>query len=113
MIQDENMKNPVDKKSKNFQILNNYENENILVNDNDESSNSESENTLEEIENPEEAIMETIENIDKYNNNDQIIYDETISEYGTQFSLSQATNYQHEGGLENWFLFEKFDGIPF
>ncbi|CAG8786179.1 6473_t:CDS:1, partial [Cetraspora pellucida] len=82
--------------------------ENILVND--ESSNSESENTLkEQVKNPEEAIMETIKNIDKYNNNDQIIYEETISEYSTQSSFLQVTNYQYEGNLENWFLFENFD----
>ncbi|CAG8538603.1 10095_t:CDS:2 [Dentiscutata heterogama] len=108
MIQDENIKNHDAKKSQAIQQFNNNENENA---DNElfDLENEDEFYNLEQLENLEENIMKPIDNIEEFNANDEIIYNEATSEYSTQ-SLSQV-NFQYKNTLENWFLLEKFDSI--
>ncbi|CAG8791479.1 33825_t:CDS:1, partial [Gigaspora margarita] len=65
----------------------------------------------EQLENLEEAIIETIGNIDKLNASDKNIYDEAINEC-SDHSFSQVTNYRDNDSLKDWFIF-KFDNISF
>ena len=72
---------------------------NIEFNDMDNSNNN-----LEQFE--EEDVMQTIANIDNFNTNNQIIYNEVIIE-----SSIQATYNNHEATLENWLFLEKIKNI--
>ncbi|CAG8438518.1 186_t:CDS:2 [Scutellospora calospora] len=108
MIQDENIKNHDAKKSQAIQQFNNNENENA-DNESFDLENEDEFYNLEQLENLEENIMKTIENIEEFNANDEIIYNEATSECSTQ--SSSQVNFQSENTLENWFLLEKFDSI--
>lgn len=72
MIQNKHIKNHVTKNSINIDEFFNLENKNTLK--------------KEQLEDLKEDIIKTIENINKFNDNDEITYNEATNEYSAQAS---------------------------